>query len=281
MSDILLIKSVKEMQNFSEVMRKDGKRLVFVPTMGYLHEGHLSLMRKGRELGDILIVSIFVNPTQFGPAEDYNRYPRDLERDMNMMKEIPVDVVFHPSPEEMYPQGFQTYVEVTELSKPLCGRSRPGHFRGVATVVAKLFNIVKPHVAIFGKKDYQQLKVIERMVKDLNFDIEIVGMPIVREKDGLAMSSRNTYLSPEDRKRAVSIYRSLEEAKRLFMQGERNAKAIKDRISKLIEGDIDYVSVVDPETLEELDTIKDKALVAVAVKIGSARLIDNIILGGD
>ena len=191
-----------------------------------------------------------------------------------------MDIVFHPSVEDMYPEGYQTYVEVTEITKYLCGRSRPGHFRGVTTVVAKLFNIVKPHIAIFGMKDYQQLKVIERMVRDLNFDIEIVGVPIVREEDGLAMSSRNTYLSPEERVKALSIYRALEKAKELFRKGERNADKIRDLVSSMLEGEIDYVSVCDPESFEELDVIKDKALLAVAVKIGKARLIDNTILGG-
>ncbi len=277
---IELIEKPKEMQNFSESLRLSGKKIVFVPTMGYLHEGHLTLMREGRKRGDILVVSIFVNPTQFGPGEDYDRYPRDLERDIKLMEDIPVDIVFHPSVEDMYPEGYQTYVEVTEITKYLCGRSRPGHFRGVTTVVAKLFNIVKPHIAIFGMKDYQQLKVIERMVKDLNFDIEIVGVPIVREEDGLAMSSRNTYLSPEERVKALSIYRALEKAKELFRKGERNADKIRDLVSSMLEGEIDYVSVCDPESFEELDVIKDKALLAVAVKIGKARLIDNTILGG-
>ena len=276
-----IIEKPKDMQNFSEALRLSGKRIAFVPTMGYLHEGHLSLMREGRRRGDVLVVSIFVNPTQFGPGEDYDRYPRDFERDVKLMKDIPVDVVFHPSPQDMYPEGYQTFVEVTELTKYLCGRSRPGHFRGVTTVVAKLFNIVKPHVALFGYKDYQQLKVIERMVKDLNFDVEIVGMPIVREKDGLAMSSRNTYLSPEEREDALSIYRALKKAEEMFKEGVRDAEEIRKTVRSMLKGEIDYVSVCDPETLVEIEgEIKDKALLAVAVKIGKARLIDNTILGG-
>ena len=276
-----IIEKPKEMQNFSEALRLSGKKIAFVPTMGYLHEGHLSLMREGRRRGDVLVVSIFVNPTQFGPGEDYDRYPRDFERDVKLMKDIPVDVVFYPSPQDMYPEGYQTFVEVTELTKYLCGRSRPGHFRGVTTVVAKLFNIVKPHVALFGYKDYQQLKVIERMVKDLNFDLEIVGMPIVREKDGLAMSSRNTYLSPQEREDALSIYRALKKAEEMFKEGVRDAEEIRRMVRSMLKGEIDYVSVCDPETLVEIEgEIKDKALLAVAVKIGKARLIDNTILGG-
>ncbi len=278
---IILVEKVKEMQNLSDSLRCDGKKICFVPTMGYLHEGHLSLMRKGRELGDILVVSIFVNPIQFGPKEDYAVYPRDLERDLRLMEEIPVDVVFYPDVSEMYPEGFQTFVEVEKLSKPLCGRSRPGHFRGVTTVVTKLFNIVKPHVAIFGEKDYQQLKVIERMVKDLNIDVEIVGMPIVREKDGLAMSSRNTYLSEEERKRATSIYKALKKAKEAFISGEKNPRILEDLVRKTIQGDVEYAEVVDPETLEKIeDKIQEKALIAVAVRIGKTRLIDNTLLGG-
>ncbi len=278
---IILVEKVKEMQNLSDSMRCDGKKICFVPTMGYLHEGHLSLMRKGRELGDILVVSIFVNPIQFGPKEDYAVYPRDLERDLRLMEEIPVDVVFYPDVSEMYPEGFQTFVEVEKLSKPLCGKSRPGHFRGVTTVVTKLLNIVKPHVAIFGEKDYQQLKVIERMVKDLNIDVEIVGMPIVREKDGLAMSSRNTYLSEEERKRATSIYRALKKAKEAFISGEKNPRVLEDLVRKTIQGDVEYAEVVDPETLEKIeDKIQENALIAVAVRIGKTRLIDNTLLGG-
>ncbi len=278
---IILVEKVKEMQNLSDSLRCDGKKICFVPTMGYLHEGHLSLMRKGRELGDILVVSIFVNPIQFGPKEDYAVYPRDLERDLRLMEEIPVDVVFYPDVSEMYPEGFQTFVEVEKLSKPLCGKSRPGHFRGVTTVVTKLLNIVKPHVAIFGEKDYQQLKVIERMVKDLNIDVEIVGMPIVREKDGLAMSSRNTYLSEEERKRATSIYRALKKAKEAFISGEKNPRVLEDLVRKTIQGDVEYAEVVDPETLEKIeDKIQEKALIAVAVRIGKTRLIDNTLLGG-
>ncbi len=276
-----IIEKPEEMQNFSEALRLSGKRIAFVPTMGYLHEGHLSLMREGRKRGDVLVVSIFVNPTQFGPGEDYDRYPRDLERDIGLMRDIPVDVVFHPSAQDMYPEGYQTFVEVTELTKYLCGRSRPGHFRGVTTVVAKLFNIVKPHVALFGYKDYQQLKVIERMVKDLNYGVEIVGMPIVREKDGLAMSSRNSYLSPEERKDALSIYRALKKAEEMFKEGVRDAEEIRRTVRSMLKGEIDYVSVCDPETLVEIEgEIKDRALLAVAVKIGKARLIDNTILGG-
>jgi len=244
-----VIKSPSEMQQRASAWRREGKVIAFVPTMGYFHEGHLSLMREGRERGDVLVVSIFVNPTQFGPGEDFDRYPRDMERDLRMAEEVGVDVIFAPTVEEMYPEGYQTYVEVEKVTKYLCGLSRPGHFRGVTTVVTKLFNIVKPHVALFGQKDYQQLITIERMVKDLNMDVEIVGMPTVREEDGLAASSRNVYLSPEERKAALSLYRSLRRAEELFSEGVR-------------------------------ESIGERALVAVAAKVGTTRLIDNTLLGG-
>lgn len=202
--------------------------------MGYFHEAHLSLMRLGKKLCDKLVVSVFVNPIQFGPSEDFERYPRDLERDRKLAEKVGVDVLFAPSVDDMYPEGFQTYVEVKELSKPMCGASRPGHFRGVTTVVLKLFNIVKPHVAIFGLKDYQQYLIVKRMVKDLNLGIEIIGHPIVREPDGLAMSSRNVYLSPEERKSALCLYKSILKAKELVSQGIRSVSELKEEIVKLI-----------------------------------------------
>ena len=280
-----VIKSPSEMQQKASAWRREGKVIAFVPTMGYFHEGHLSLMREGRERGDVLVVSIFVNPTQFGPGEDFDRYPRDMERDLRMAEEVGVDVIFAPTVEEMYPEGYQTYVEVEKVTKYLCGLSRPGHFRGVTTVVTKLFNIVKPHVALFGQKDYQQLITIQRMVKDLNMDVEIVGMPTVREEDGLAASSRNVYLSPEERKAALSLHRSLRRAEELFSEGVRESQRILEEVKKVLEAEplvkIDYVHVCDPETLEDIEgPIGERALVAVAAKVGITRLIDNTLVGG-
>ncbi|RLA98134.1 MAG: pantoate--beta-alanine ligase [Deltaproteobacteria bacterium] len=280
-----VIKSPSEMQQRASAWRREGKVIAFVPTMGYFHEGHLSLMREGRKRGDVLVVSIFVNPTQFGPGEDFDRYPRDMERDLRMAEEVGVDVIFAPTVEEMYPEGYQTYVEVEKVTKYLCGLSRPGHFRGVTTVVTKLFNIVKPHVALFGQKDYQQLITIQRMVKDLNMDVEIVGMPTVREEDGLAASSRNVYLSPEERKAALSLHRSLRRAEELFSEGVRESQRILEEVKKVLEAEplvkIDYVHVCDPETLEDIEgPIGERALVAVAAKVGITRLIDNTLVGG-
>ncbi len=278
-----VIREVKKMQAFSDDIRKEGKRIGFVPTMGYLHEGHLTLMDKAKELSDVLVISIFVNPIQFGPQEDLKQYPRDFERDKKLAYERGVDVIFYPKEEEMYDKDFQTYVEVQKVTKNLCGLSRPGHFRGVATVVAKLFNIVKPHIAVFGKKDYQQLVTIKRMVKDLNFDIEIVGVDTVREEDGLAMSSRNEYLNEKERKAALCLYSSIKEVKRLYERGERTSKVLIKRAKEIIEAEplakIDYVKICDPETIEDIDKIEDKGLFALAVKIGKARLIDNTVLG--
>lgn len=279
-----IIAGVNEMQQRSEQLRTEGKTIAFVPTMGYLHEGHLSLMREAREKGDVLIISIFVNPTQFGPGEDYERYPRDMKRDFQLAQEVGVDIIFTPSVPEMYPAGFQTFVEVEKVTENLCGISRPHHFRGVTTVVTKLFNIVKPHLAIFGQKDYQQLVTINRMVADLNMDIEIIGLPTVREADGLAMSSRNAYLNPEERKAAQSLYRSLHTGEELFRQGERSTKVILREIRKIIEGEaltqIDYAKICDPQTLEDIEEIEKEAVIALAVKIGKTRLIDNLILEG-
>jgi pantoate--beta-alanine ligase len=277
-----VIATVKEMQQRSEQLRQKGKTIVFVPTMGYLHEGHLALMRDGKQEGDALIISIFVNPTQFGPGEDYERYPRDMKRDLRLAQKVGVDIVFTPSAHEMYPDGFQTAVEVAKITKNLCGLSRPGHFRGVTTVVAKLFNIVKPHVSLFGQKDYQQLVTIKRMVEDLNMDIETIGIPTVRERDGLAMSSRNAYLSPQKRKEATSLYRALRTGEELFRQGERNTAAILTKIRGIIEegnsATIDYAKICDAHTLEDIEEIKGEAIIAMAVHIGKTRLIDNIIL---
>ena len=217
-----IVKTPAEMQCRSDAIRRVGKRIAFIPTMGFLHEGHLSLMREGRRRAEVVVASIFVNPTQFAPNEDFGRYPRAFERDCEMMTDVPVDLVFAPEPDAMYPSGAQTWVEATDITKGLCGAHRPGHFRGVTTVVAKLFNIVKPHYAMFGEKDFQQLRAIQRMVKDLNFDLEIVPMPTVRESDGLAMSSRNAYLSVDERKRALSLSAALEAARREFSAGARD-----------------------------------------------------------
>ncbi|HQH83877.1 MAG TPA: pantoate--beta-alanine ligase [Syntrophorhabdus sp.] len=275
------ITTIKEIQAVSKELRKD-KKIGFVPTMGYLHEGHLALVKKARDLADIVIVSIFINPTQFGPNEDLAKYPRDFDRDAILLEQEKTDIIFFPDSKEMYPRGYTTYVQVRDLQNQLCGKSRAGHFVGVATVVAKLFNIVMPHFAVFGQKDYQQLKIIERMVQDLNMDIEIIGHPIVREQDGLAMSSRNTYLSPEERSRALLLWASLTEAERLFRNGTREAAIIQrevERVLKSKEGvDIEYVSITDPETLEDVIQIESKALVAVACHVGKTRLIDNKVL---
>jgi len=280
-----VVRKIEEMQEISDRLRQEGKRIGFVPTMGYLHEGHLSLVRKAKDLCDSVVVSIFVNPTQFGPGEDFERYPRDEEGDKSKLEQEGVDFLFIPEIRDMYLLGYQTYVDVTEVSKGLCGDFRPGHFRGVATVVAKLFNLVKPHVAIFGEKDYQQLLVIKRMAKDLNFDIEIIPGRTVREEDGIAMSSRNTYLSPEARKKATVLYRSLRKGKELFDSGERDVSTLSQTIRKEIESEEDvtlqYVEIRDAETLERIERVNRPAAIAVAAIIGSVRLIDNIIIGRD
>lgn len=277
-----VIMSVSKMQSRAMQLRSEGKVIGFVPTMGYFHEGHLSLMRRAKSECDIVIVSIFVNPIQFAPGEDYERYPRDIERDLRMADEAGVDIVFYPSVEEMYPEGYVTYVNVEKLTEGLCGAFRPGHFRGVTTVVAKLFNIVMPHRAYFGEKDYQQLVVIKRMVRDLNFPIEIVPCPTVREEDGLAMSSRNAYLSPDERKAALSLSRGLMAAEKLFVSGERDAAKLKRAVEEhLCSSELvrpQYVEVVDAETLEPVERIERDAVIAVAAFVGKARLIDNVIL---
>ncbi|HWO73013.1 MAG TPA: pantoate--beta-alanine ligase [Dehalococcoidia bacterium] len=255
----------------------------FVPTMGALHAGHLSLVREARKANDAVFVSIFVNPTQFGPNEDYASYPRDLERDFQLLSQEGVDFVFTPSPAEMYPEGFDTWVDVRAVTERLEGASRPGHFRGVATVVLKLLNIVQPARAYFGRKDAQQLVVVRKLVRDLDLDVEIVAVETVREPDGLAMSSRNAYLSPEERKAAVVLWQALTLAREMWTRGTRDAAAFRSRMRELIEDEplarLDYVSVADPETLQELDRIQGKALVSLAVHIGRTRLIDNVTLG--
>jgi len=277
-----VIETVREMQATAEALRQAGQTIALVPTMGYLHEAHLELMRVGKRHADKLVISIFVNPTQFGPSEDFNRYPRDPEGDLDKAKSVGVDIVFMPPVEEMYPHGFQTTVSVSQLSQHLCGLSRPGHFDGVATVVCKLFNITKPHIAIFGQKDYQQLSIISRMVMDLNMDIQIIGVPTVREPDGLAMSSRNAYLSQDQRPSALCLKQSLDLASRLVEEGHQKASDIKKAVEDLIRShpytEIDYVSICDPVTLEEIDHVEKSTLLALAVKVGQTRLIDNCIL---
>lgn len=282
MSDIEIINTIKEMQRYSDLARQEGKSVAFVPTMGFLHEGHLSLMKKGRELADILVVSIFVNPAQFGPNEDLASYPRNIKRDLELLKKEGVDIAFIPDGKEIYQKGFQTYVELKNLPNHLCGLSRPVFFRGVATVVTKLFNIVKPHFAVFGQKDFQQLLIIKQMVKDLNFDIEIIGAPIVREKDGLAMSSRNSYLSPEQKIHALLLYKALKKAGKILKNGVKDSSKIIEEATALIKShpdtSIDYIKICDPETLEDVEIIEKPALMALAVEVGATRLIDNMIL---
>jgi pantoate--beta-alanine ligase len=274
-----IIENIAGMREWSEAERRAGNRIAFVPTMGFLHRGHLCLVRDARAHGDRLVVSIFVNPTQFGPGEDFSGYPRDFERDCELLKAEGVDALFHPSVEEMYPPGGQTLVEVEKLSLPLCGASRPGHFRGVATVVTKLFNIVLPHLAVFGEKDYQQLQVIRRLVRDLILGVEIIGHPIVREADGLAMSSRNAYLSETERAAAVCLSRALCRTERLFKRGELSARVLVQNALAELEkeplANVEYVRLCDAETLDEIDVIDDAAVLALAVRIGKARLIDN------
>ncbi len=277
-----IIKQVQQMQELAEQTRTKGLKVGLVPTMGFLHEGHLSLIRLAREKADFVVVSIFVNPTQFGPDEDYQAYPRDLKRDCRLIGQSGGDVVFAPSAEEMYPKGYCTFVEVKGITRKLCGASRPTHFRGVTTVVTKLFYIVKPHFAVFGQKDAQQAIVIERLVKDLNFEIKIVVAPTVREPDGLAMSSRNRYLSEQEREDATVLYRALQRAKNMVESGERRANRVIATMEKMISekptAQIDYIAVVDTQQLEPLEQLSGEVLIALAVRFDRARLIDNIIL---
>jgi pantoate--beta-alanine ligase len=271
-----------ETQALCRSFRAAERTIGFVPTMGYLHEGHLSLMRRARQENDILVVSIFVNPTQFGPGEDYDTYPRDLDRDLRALDAVRADVAFVPSVQGLYPDGHRTVVEVHEITEGLCGASRPGHFRGVATVVTKLFNLVMPHRAYFGQKDYQQSVVVRRLVADLNLAVEIIVAPIVREPDGLAMSSRNARLTPEQRRAARVLYRALQRAEERVREGERQAKVLMDEMRSMIEGEplasVEYIAACDPRTLREIDRIAGPALMALAVRFGSTRLIDNVLL---
>jgi pantoate--beta-alanine ligase len=268
------------MQRRAEQVRREGRTLAFVPTMGFLHEGHLALMREGRARADLLVVSIYVNPTQFAPSEDFETYPRDMEKDRRLAGTIPVDILFTPNDRDMYAGGCQTFVTPQDLARRMCGIARPHFFRGVATVVSKLFHIVRPQVALFGEKDYQQLTVIRRMVKDLHFPVDIVGVPTVREADGLAMSSRNAYLEPEQRAAALSLSRALKQAQAQVAAGETRSEHLLATATATIgafpDTDIDYIVIVDPETLEDMDVIDRPARMAVAVKVGATRLIDNM-----
>ncbi|MCK4249151.1 MAG: pantoate--beta-alanine ligase [Candidatus Omnitrophica bacterium] len=278
-----IIKNPKQMSNLSLSLKKQGQKIGFVPTMGYLHQGHLSLIRRARKETDIVVVSIFVNPAQFGQGEDYKQYPRDLKKDKQLAQRAGADIIFAPGAADMYSQGYQTYVEVQDLTKGLCGASRPGHFCGVTTVVTKLFNIVQPDTAYFGQKDAQQALVIKRMVKDLNLGLKVKVLPILREKDGLALSSRNRYLSKKERQQAVHLYLSLREARVMINRGERSAAKIKNKINHLIsvgidKAGIDYIALVDTQDLTPLKVLKGRVLIALAVYVGHTRLIDNIIV---
>jgi pantoate--beta-alanine ligase len=272
------------MQEYSLQMRKEGKKIGFVPTMGYLHEGHLSLVRKAREASDVVVVSTFVNPTQFAPNEDFSKYPRDEQKDKMLLENEKVDAVFIPSPEEIYLRGFQTYVEVGEITRGLEGQSRPTHFKGVTTIVTILFNSVMPHVAVFGQKDAQQAVVIKRMVQDLRMNIEIIVHPIVREKDGLALSSRNIYLSEKERKDALVLSSSLRYASEMIASGEMDSGEIIGEMRKKIEAvdssSLDYIKIVDAETFEEAPSLSQggKYYILVACRIGKTRLIDNLLV---
>lgn len=276
------LKTIDEMRALRTATRQSGKRLGLVPTMGALHEGHLSLVRASREKSDIVAVSIFVNPTQFGPNEDFARYPRNLDNDSKMLEREHVDVIFAPAVDEMYPAGAITWVTVEGMSDRLCGKSRPGHFRGVTTVVANLFHIIEPDIAFFGQKDAAQVAIIRRMVRDLNMPVAIEVCPIVRELDGLALSSRNAYLNPEERKSALVFHRALQQAEKLFNEAERDsAKLIaagKQEFSTEPKARLDYFEIVDPDSLEPVTTISNRVLIAVAGFIGNTRLIDNVIV---
>ena len=277
-----IITTVLQMQRWFDGVRTHGQRIGLVPTMGYLHDGHLSLVAEARRRTDVVVASIFVNPLQFGVHEDLERYPRDIERDTELLTQAGTDVLFLPDGKEMYPEGYQTTVTVDRVTRGLCGTSRPTHFQGITTVVAKLFNMVKPHVAVFVQKDFQKLVAIRRMVADLNFDIEIVGAPIVREADGLAMSSRNAYLSGAERQAALCLSRGLQAAAAQVERGETDGLRILAAARRIITDEplarLDYAALVDPDTLEEVTTVRTPALLAVAVHIGKTRLIDNCIL---
>lgn len=278
-----IIRTVEQMRSRSRELRGEGTVVGLVPTMGYLHEGHLNLVRIALELAEFTVVSVFVNPTQFGPSEDLDRYPRDLDRDLGLLDGMGTDLVFAPKAEDMYPEGFETSVHVAGMGEGLCGAYRPGHFDGVCTVVAKLFEIVRPNLAVFGQKDGQQAAIIERMVADLNMDVQIVRGPTVREHDGLAMSSRNSYLSEEERRQAPVLHESLERARERFEAGETDAGRVLGEIRSMIESKpaaaVQYVAAVDWKTLEERERLVPGTMIALAVYFGKTRLIDNVVLG--
>jgi pantoate--beta-alanine ligase len=280
---VKIIQTAGEMQAIAESERRRERKIAFVPTMGYFHEGHLNLMRIGRERGDCLAVSIYVNPVQFAPTEDFEAYPRDFERDRKLAEGVGVDWIFYPDNREMYPEGYQTFVEVEGVTKNLCGASRPRFFRGVTTVCTKLFHIVKPHLTVFGRKDFQQYVTIKRMVRDLNMDIEVIGMQTTREPDGLAMSSRNVYLKPQERESALSLSRSLLMAKERYAKGERDTESILSEVRRFIAGhpytEIDYARICDTETMQDIARIEGEAVLALAVRVGKTRLIDNHVFG--
>lgn len=280
-----IITSPLDMQKTALALRQAGKRIGLVPTMGFLHEGHLSLIKLARRQADVVILSIFVNPTQFGPNEDFSRYPRNFERDRTLCEAAGVDIIFNPAPEAMYPAGCSVYVEENVLSKGLCGTTRPGHFCGVLTVVAKLFNLTLPDMAVFGQKDAQQARLIQQMARDLNFPVTIVLAPIIRESDGLAKSSRNMYLSPEERREALGLQQALKTARRLYREGERDAHriitAMQTGIEQIASARVDYIAIMDRDTLQRVQRIEAPILVALAVHIGKTRLIDNLPLPDD
>lgn len=274
--------NIKDIREICKNIRQDGKTIAFIPTMGYLHDGHLSLIQTARERADFVVVSIFVNPTQFAPGEDLDKYPREPKRDEKLCSKNGVDLLFTPNTQEMYNANHKTFVITNNLSQKLCGESRPTHFSGVTTIVCKMFNIIQPDFALFGQKDAQQSLIIKRMVQDLNFDVQIVVVPTVREKDGLALSSRNKYLSAAERKEAASLNKALMLAKEKYEQGEKRAdvllKAMTDLIKKNKNAEIDYIKIVDQETLDPVDSVETDNLIALAVKIGNTRLIDNLII---
>jgi pantoate--beta-alanine ligase len=280
-----IIQDLKVMQNWADTQRRAGRTIALVPTMGFFHPGHLNLMNHGREMADRVVVSLFVNPLQFGAGEDFEKYPRNVERDRQLAEEAGVDLLFTPRHEDLYPEDYQTYVSVERVTQGLCGVSRPGHFRGVATVVCKLFQLVKPHQAIFGLKDYQQVVTIKQMVRDLNMDVEVIGWPTVRETDGLAMSSRNVYLSSEDRMAALSLSQSLSAAQKRCREGERDAGSVLAEVTRILTSHpgnrIDYAQIVHPQTLKELETINPRGVLALAVRVGQTRLIDNCLVEVD
>lgn len=277
-----VIEKISDLKAIIRSQKSSGKTIGFIPTMGFLHQGHMSLVKASKDDNDFTIMSIFVNPTQFGPNEDFDKYPRDMARDTKLAEAAGVDVIFAPLKDEMYPAGYKTYVDVVDITNALCGKSRPGHFKGVTTVVTKLFNIVEPDKAYFGQKDAQQVIVLKKMVRDLNMNLEIVTCPIVRESDGLAMSSRNTYLTSEQRNGALVLSKSLFEAEQMIKDGERDVAKlighISEKISAISFAEIDYVEVTDIINLEKVDTINGKVLIALAVRFGNTRLIDNVIV---